>query len=109
MLKHGKSGQILRNQYNEALVLAAGYKCLDDFLERRIIRLIPIFPRPTLEGDVFDGFFEGRLRRDYIQQGYTDGLAALERESLVSIESEGIPEEAVIFAPELSLDPALDP
>lgn|GEM_PF-979113 len=109
LLKHGKSGQILRNQYNEALVLAAGYKCLDDFLERRIIRLIPIFPRPTLEGDVFDGFFEGRLRRDYIQQGYTDGLAALERESLVSIESEGIPEEAVIFAPELSLDPALDP
>ncbi len=97
LMKRGRSGQILRNAHNEALALAAGYKSLDDFLERRIVRLVPVFPSPCLNGDVFDGFFDDKARSQYIDQGYLDGIRALEGQSLVV--PEGIPEEALLFAP----------
>lgn len=106
LLKHSKNGKVLHNSYNEALALAAGYKSLEDLLRRRIIRLIPIFPQPSLHGDVFMGFFERELRSQYIEQGYLDGMAALERQSLVTIGSEPMPEEALMFASELMADQA---
>lgn len=107
LMKRGKQGQILRNAYNEALALAAGYASLDELLERRIIRMIPIFPRPSLPGDVFQGFFDQGLRAQYVQQGYKDGLAALARESVVTIDSEGIPED-VAFLHDARLAHSLD-
>lgn len=99
LMKRGRSGQILRNAFNESLALAAGYKSLDDFLERRIVRLVPIFPSPCLQGDVFDGFFHEEFRAHYIEQGYLDGVRALEGQSLVV--PEGIPEESILFAPQV--------
>lgn len=104
LLKHGKNGHVLRNSFNETLALAAGYKSLDDLLSRRIVRLIPIFPKPSLHGDVFMGFFQPELRSQYIQQGYLDGMAALERQSMVSIGPEPISEEALRFVPEHEAD-----
>lgn len=108
LLKHGKSGQVLRNSFNETLALAAGYKNLDDLLSRRIVRLIPIFPKPSLQGDVFMGFFQPELRAQYIEQGYLDGMAALERQSLVSIGPDPISEESLMFVPELGSDSLLE-
>lgn len=101
LMKRGRSGQILHNSYNESLALAAGYKSLEEFMGRRIVRLVPIFPSPCLHGDVFEGFFQDELRAQYIDQGYTDALKALERQSLVTLAPEGIPDESILFAPQL--------
>lgn len=100
LMKRGRSGQLLHNAFNESLALAAGYKSLEDFMGRRIVRLVPIFPAPCLHGDVFDGFFDDDLRARYIDQGYVDGLRALEGKSLVTLVPEGIPEESFLFAPQ---------
>lgn len=108
LLKYGKNGNVLRNPYNEALALAAGYKSLDDLVRRRIVRLIPIFPKPSLHGDVFMGFFQPELREQYIEQGYLDAMAALERQSLVSIGSAPLSEEEILFASELQSDHPLE-
>lgn len=99
LMKRGRNGHLLRNAFNESLALAAGYKSLDEFLERRIVRLVPIMPSPCLHGDVFEGFFNDDLRAQYIDQGYLDAVRALEGQSLVV--PEGIPEEALLFAPEV--------
>lgn len=104
LMKRGRGGQVLNNAYNESLALAAGYKSLEDFLERRIVRLVPIFPAPCLHGDVFEGFFNDELRAQYIDQGYVDAVRALEGQSMVV--PEGIPEESILFAPEI--EPILD-
>ncbi|HEY9856977.1 MAG TPA: patatin-like phospholipase family protein [Stenomitos sp.] len=104
LMKHGRSGQILHNSFNESLALAAGYKSLDEFLGRRIIRLVPIFPSPSLHGEVFDGFFNDDMRAQYIDQGYLDGVRALEGQSLLV--PEGLSDEAITFAPQIQ--PILD-
>ncbi|HEY9899544.1 MAG TPA: patatin-like phospholipase family protein [Pantanalinema sp.] len=100
LLKRGRNGNVLQNAFNQTLAQAAGYKSLDDLLERRIVRLIPIFPKPSLPGDVFEGFFRPELREAYIQQGYRDASAALGREAWVSTDAgvADIPEEALIMA-----------
>lgn len=90
MVKRGKNGNVLRNAYNEDLAKLAGFKDLDDFLSRRVVRLIPIFPNPGLAGNVFDGFFVPELRAAYIEQGYHDTLTALGREARITA-SEPIP------------------
>lgn len=84
LVKRGKGGNVLRNTYNEDLARLGGFKSLDDFLSRRVVRLIPIFPKPGLPGDVFDGFFQPELRAHYVDQGYYDALAALGREARIS-------------------------
>lgn len=84
LVKRGKNGKVLRNAHNEDLALLAGFKGLDDYLNRRVVRLVPIFPSPGLPGDVFDGFFHADLRDTYITQGYHDALSALGREARIS-------------------------
>lgn len=106
LLKRGKNGNALRNAYNENLALAAGYKSLDDLLSRRIVRLVPIFPRPCLLGDVFEGFFDEHLRNAYVDQGYLDGVAALDRDSLVSLHPGDMPDEA--FLADLGREEAIE-
>lgn len=84
LVKRGKSGKVLRNARNEELAKLAGFRDLDDYLSRRIVRLVPIFPENGLPGDVFDGFLQDDLRAVYIEQGYHDAVAALGRESRIS-------------------------
>lgn len=94
LVKRGKLGQVLRNSHNEELAKLAGFKDLDDYLGRRVVKLIPIFPDGGLPGDVFEGFFHPDLRAHYIEQGYDDTLAALSAQRL-SAESERAPEVLV--------------
>lgn len=101
LMKHGRNGQLLHNAFNESLALAAGYKSLEDFMGRRIVRLVPIFPAPCLQGDVFDGFFHDELRTQYTDQGYVDGVRAMEGQSLDSLVPEGIPQESHFYSPEI--------
>ena len=84
LVKRGKSGNVLRNSPNEDLAKLAGFKDLDDFLSRRVVRLVPILPNPGLPGNVFDGFFQPELRAQYIEKGYLDAVAALGREARIS-------------------------
>ncbi len=84
MVKRGKNGSVLHNAHNEDLSRLAGFKGLDDYLSRRVVRLVPIFPNPGLPGDVFDGFFQPELRAQYIDQGYMDAMAAVGREARIT-------------------------
>jgi hypothetical protein len=70
-------GKTRRSDRNDALCRAAGFKGIDDFLSRRIVRLVPIAPAGGLNGGVFDGFFKPALLREYIAQGYKDTLEAI--------------------------------
>ncbi|MNR82034.1 hypothetical protein D3C72_127880 [compost metagenome] len=90
LVKRGKNGNVLHNAYNEDLARLAGFKGLEDYLGRRVVRLIPILPNPGLPGDVFDGFFQPELRAQYIEQGYHDAVTAFGREARISA-SEPIP------------------
>ncbi|MEB3300128.1 MAG: patatin-like phospholipase family protein [Candidatus Sericytochromatia bacterium] len=76
-LERDNRGKARRTRKNEELCKAAGFRGLDDFLSRRVVRLIPISPPGGLTGGVFDGFFKPALLREYIAQGYKDTLAAL--------------------------------
>ncbi|MEB3237510.1 MAG: patatin-like phospholipase family protein [Candidatus Sericytochromatia bacterium] len=70
-------GKTRRSDRNDALCRAAGFKGIDDFLGRRVVRLVPIAPVGGLSGGVFDGFFKPALLREYIAQGYKDTLEAV--------------------------------
>lgn len=83
LVKRGKRGNVLRNAHNEELALLAGFKGMDDYLNRRVVRLVPIFPAVGLPGDVFEGFFQPDLRAHYIERGYLDTLDALGREARI--------------------------
>lgn len=82
-LDKDKRGRVLRTTRNQDLCVAAGFANLDQFLERRVVKLVPIFPVPSLAGDVFDGFFKPHLMRQYTKQGYDDTVAALREHDLV--------------------------
>ncbi len=84
LVKRGKKGNVLRNVHNEDLAKLAGFRDLDDFMGRRVVRLIPIFPNPGLPGNVFDGFFKPELRAQYIDQGYLDAVNALGRDARIT-------------------------
>ncbi len=79
-----KRGRVMRTRRNEDLCMAAGFASLDQFLERRIVKLVPIFPVPSLSGDVFEGFFKPKLIRQYVKKGYEDTLGALRDHGLVA-------------------------
>ncbi|MBI6546331.1 MAG: patatin-like phospholipase family protein [Cyanobacteria bacterium NC_groundwater_1444_Ag_S-0.65um_54_12] len=76
-LDRDKKGRISLSRRNEDLCMAAGFTSLEQFLSRRVVKLVPICPIPALPGEVFDGFFKPELMLHYIQQGYTDTLSAL--------------------------------
>ena len=112
LLKHGKDGRILSNRFNQTLALAAGYKSLDDLTGRRVVNLVPIFPRPSLPGDVFAGFFDAKLRDLYIRQGYEDAAIALARKPVTGIGEvepvvDGLDSGAVMFSPPLESESTL--
>ncbi|MBM3276256.1 MAG: hypothetical protein FJZ00_13970, partial [Candidatus Sericytochromatia bacterium] len=79
-----KKGGVMRTRRNEDLALAAGFAGLDDFLGRRVVKLVPIYPVPALQGDVFDGFFKPALMKKYVAQGYDDTVKALRQGGLVA-------------------------
>lgn len=77
VLDRDRHGQIARNERNQLVCQAAGFRSLEDFLSKRVINLIPISPDQPLRGGIFSGFSHIELRAEYIQQGYLDGLRAL--------------------------------
>ncbi|MEB3187674.1 MAG: patatin-like phospholipase family protein [bacterium] len=112
LLKRGKDGRVLANRFNQTLALAAGYKSLEDLTSRRIVNLVPIFPKPSLPGDVFAGFFDAGLRDLYIRQGHEDAVLALSRRPVTGIDAEveasvAELEGAVLFSPPIDLDGSL--
>ncbi|MBM3268754.1 MAG: patatin-like phospholipase family protein [Candidatus Sericytochromatia bacterium] len=82
-LDKDKKGRVLVTKRNDDLVQAAGFAGLDDFLSRRIVKLVPIYPVPALEGDVFEAFFKPKLMKSYIGQGYEDTMKALRQGGIV--------------------------
>ncbi len=83
-LDKDKRGRVMRTKRNDDLVQAAGFMNLEQFLARRVVKLVPIFPVPALQGDVFEGFFKPALMRAYISQGYDDTVKALRQSGLVA-------------------------
>lgn len=76
-------GRVRQNRKNEQLCLACGFRSLEHFLSKRVLRLVPIFPTPALEGNVFSGFFDRELMVKYTELGYRDGLAAIRMEKRI--------------------------
>jgi predicted acylesterase/phospholipase RssA len=79
-----KKGRVMRTKRNEDLALAAGFAGLDDYLGRRVVKLVPIYPVPALQGDVFEAFFKPALMKQYVTQGYDDTVKALRQSGLVA-------------------------
>lgn len=80
-------GRTKRNARNEAICQAAGFKGMEHFLSKRLLKVIPVFPTPALEGNVFSGFFDSKLMEDYCEIGYRDALAISGREKLIPQQS----------------------
>lgn len=76
-------GRTKRNNRNEAICQAAGFKGLDHFQSKRLLKVIPVFPTPALSGNVFDGFFDAKLLENYIEIGYRDALSIGRMERLI--------------------------
>ncbi|MEB3196120.1 MAG: patatin-like phospholipase family protein [Candidatus Sericytochromatia bacterium] len=72
-------GEVLRNEFNQDLAVAAGFENLDAFLARRVVRLIPIIPSAPLKGDLFAGFKDRTLMLDYIERGLQDARVILDQ------------------------------
>jgi predicted acylesterase/phospholipase RssA len=77
VLDKDRSGDYKDNERNELICRAAGLNGMAEFRRRRIIQVIPIFPAKPLDGDLFAGFFDPRLRKRYIEQGHADAVAVL--------------------------------
>jgi hypothetical protein len=77
VLEQDRGGEFKDSEHNELICRAAGLNGMAEFRRRRIVQVIPIFPAHPLDGDLFAGFFDGRLRKRYIDQGHADAVAVL--------------------------------
>jgi predicted acylesterase/phospholipase RssA len=78
LMERTAEGGIRHSAYNQDLAIAAGFRDLDDFLGRRVVRLIPLTPSTPLRGDLFAGFKDRKLMQSYIDMGLADGRNVLE-------------------------------
>lgn len=78
-----KKSRVLHTVRNEELCQAAGFYSLEQFLSRRVVKLVPIYPVPALEGDVFEGFFKPAMMKRYVSQGHQDTVKALRQSGIV--------------------------
>ncbi|MEB3329641.1 MAG: patatin-like phospholipase family protein, partial [Candidatus Sericytochromatia bacterium] len=78
LMERTPEGAIRHSAYNQELAIAAGFRDLEDFLGRRVVRLIPLTPSTPLAGDLFAGFQDRRLMQSYIDLGLADGRSVLE-------------------------------
>lgn len=79
VLERDEDGAYLDSEFNENMAVAAGFLGLDDFRNRRVVRIIPIFPSTPLKGDLFAGFLDKSLLREYIDLGYQDASEIISR------------------------------
>jgi hypothetical protein len=79
LMHRDAAGQPLDNDTNRDLAVAAGFESLQDFLSRRVVRLIPIVPSAPLKGDLFAGFKDRSLMIEYIETGLRDARNVLDQ------------------------------
>lgn len=73
LLKRDTEGNFLENEFNQALLDVAGYKSLQEFVNKRTVEIVIIEPTMDLEGDPFAGLYRAdrsQLLERYIAQGY---------------------------------------
>lgn len=79
VLEKDEDGNYVDSEFNENMAVAAGFTSLKDFRGRRVVRIIPVFPSTPLKGDLFAGFLEKSLLREYIDLGYADARDVISR------------------------------
>ncbi|HEY9722269.1 MAG TPA: patatin-like phospholipase family protein [Oscillatoriaceae cyanobacterium] len=77
VLERDSEGVVKPSEFNENLAIAAGFANLDDYLSRRVVRVIPVFPSTPLKGDLFAGFRDPKLLCEYMDLGYADACDVL--------------------------------
>lgn len=77
VLERDGDGDFRDSEFNESLAVAAGFSSLADYKRRRVVRVIPVFPSTPLKGDLFAGFRDPKLLREYIDLGYADACEVL--------------------------------
>ncbi len=73
LMERDSSGVFLDNAFNQALIDVAGFKSLQEFVNKRTVEIVIIEPTMDLDGDPFAGLYRpdrGQLIERYIQQGY---------------------------------------
>lgn len=78
LMQRDAGGSVRDNPYNRDLAVAAGFRNLEDFLSRRVVRLIPIVPSAPLKGELFAGFKDRSLMIEYIETGLRDARNILD-------------------------------
>jgi predicted acylesterase/phospholipase RssA len=73
VLEKDPDGRIKDSEFNHTLCEAAGFRNVEDFRRRRVVRIIPVIPSTPLVGDLFAGFHDTALIGRYIETGYQDG------------------------------------
>jgi hypothetical protein len=82
VLQKDEDGQYMDSEFNELMAVAAGFKNLADFKRRRVVRIVPLFPSTPLKGDLFAGFLDKKLRREYVDLGYANAHELIEKRLL---------------------------
>ncbi|MNS38023.1 Patatin-like phospholipase [compost metagenome] len=93
VLQKDEDGQYLDSEFNELMSVAAGFTNLADFRRRRVVRIVPLFPSTPLKGDLFAGFLDKKLRREYVDMGYANAMETIQKR-LLAPDGPGTPDPA---------------
>lgn len=81
LLERDEAGNFSDNHFNQALIDVAGFKSLQEFVNKRTVEIVIIEPTMDLDGDPFAGLYRsdrGQLIERYIQEGYEAGKVAID-------------------------------